>query len=84
MRSSWFVITMHYSEGKIKNVMSWLCSAYGGQERYLPGVVGGEQEGKRALGSSSRRWEVNFKVDLQEMRWEGVNLIGLPQDRAKW
>lgn len=79
------MITICYSEGQIKNnVMSWPCSACGGQERYLPGVGGGEQEGKRTLGRCSRRWKVNFKVDLQEIGWEGLNLIGLPQDRAKW
>jgi len=31
---------------------------------YMPGVGGEEQEGKRTLGSCSRRWKVNFKVDL--------------------
>jgi hypothetical protein len=85
MRSAWFVIIMCYSEGQIKNnVMSWPCRAYGEQEWYLPGVGGGEQEGKRTLGSCSRRWKINFKVDLQGIGWEGLNLIGLPQDRVKW
>jgi hypothetical protein len=51
---------------------------------YLPGVGGGEQKGKRTLGSCSHRWKVNFKFDLQEIGWTGVNLIGLPKDRAKW
>ena len=48
------------------------------------GGGGGKQEGKRTLGRCSRRWEVNFKVDIQEIDGEGVQMIGLPQDRAKW
>jgi len=44
----------------------------------------GKQEGRRTLGRCSRKWEVNFKVDFQEIGWEGVNLIDLPQGRAKW
>ena len=84
MRSSWFVLTKCYSEGQLKNnVMRWPCSAYGGQGRYSPGFDGGEQEGGRTLGRRSSRWKVNIKVYFQEIGWDGVNLIGLPQDRAK-
>ena len=44
----------------------------------------GKPEGKRTLGSSRRRWDDNFKIDLEEIGREGVNLIDLAQDRAKW
>jgi hypothetical protein len=34
--------------------------------------MGGGQEGKRTLERCSRRWEVNFKIDLQEIRCDEV------------
>jgi hypothetical protein len=48
MRSSRFVLAICFSEGQIKNsMMSWPCSAYGGQERCMPGFGGGnKQEGE--------------------------------------
>jgi hypothetical protein len=30
------------------------------------------------------RWEVNNKMDLQEVGWGGMNWIDLAQDRNKW
>jgi hypothetical protein len=38
----------------------------------LPGVyrvLVGKPQGKRPLGKSSRRWEDNIKMDLQEVGW---------------
>jgi len=32
----------------------------------------GKPEGKRILGRPRRRWEVNFKMDLQEVGWGGA------------
>jgi hypothetical protein len=29
------------------------------------------------------RWENSIKMDLKEIEWEGVNWIGLLQDREK-
>jgi len=31
-----------------------------------------------------QRWEDNIKIDLQEVRWEGMGWIGLAQDRNRW
>jgi GH18 family chitinase len=36
-------------------------------------------KGKRPLGRQRRRW-----VDLLEVDWDGVDWIGLAQDRDKW
>jgi len=41
-------------------------------------------EGKRPLGRPRRRWDDNIKMDLQEVRCGGVDLIELAQDRDRW
>jgi hypothetical protein len=38
----------------------------------------------RELGRSRRRWEDTIRMDLREIRWEGVNWIHLAQDRDQW
>jgi hypothetical protein len=44
----------------------------------------GKPEGKIPLGSPRHRWVDNIKTDLGEVRWDGVDWIGLAQDRDKW
>jgi len=66
-----------------KNEMGGACSAYGGEERRIQGLVG-KPEGKRPLGRSRRRWEDNIKMDLQEVGWWGMDWIDLAQDRDRW
>jgi hypothetical protein len=44
----------------------------------------GKLEGKRPLGRPRRRWVDYTKMDLLEICWGGVDLIGLAQDRDKW
>ena len=40
--------------------------------------------GKRLHGRPRRRWEVNFKMDLQEVGWGGgMDWIDLAQDRDR-
>jgi hypothetical protein len=41
-------------------------------------------EGKRPLGRPRCKWVGNIKMDLVEIRWGGVDLIGLAQDKEKW
>ena len=41
-------------------------------------------EGKRPLGRPRRRWEVNIKMDLQEVRCGDMDWIELAQDRDTW
>jgi hypothetical protein len=40
-------------------------------------------EGKRPPGRPRRRWVDNIKMDLEEMRLDGVDWIGLAKDRDK-
>jgi hypothetical protein len=37
-----------------------------------------------ALGSPRRKWKDNIKIDVKEIRWEGVEWIELAQDRNRW
>jgi hypothetical protein len=39
-------------------------------------------DGKRQLGKPKQRLEHNIKMDLTEIRWEGVEWVHLAQDRA--
>jgi hypothetical protein len=54
-----------------------------GDEKYIQYSVG-KPEGKRLLGRPRRNGEDNIKMDLREMRWEGVVWIHLAQDREQW
>ena len=49
--------------------------------RGLYGVLVVKPEGKIELGRPNRRWEDNIKMDLQEVRCEGVDWIELAQKR---
>jgi hypothetical protein len=39
---------------------------------------------KRATGRYKRRWEENFRLDLRETEWKGVDWMHLAQDRDQW
>jgi hypothetical protein len=41
-------------------------------------------EGKRPLGRPRHRWKDNIKMDLQEVEWEGMDMITPAQDRDRW
>ena len=45
--------------------------ACAGVRRGAYSILVGKPEGKRPLGRSRRRWEDNFKIDLQEVGWGG-------------
>jgi len=45
---------------------------------------GGKPEGRGPLGRPRRRWVDNFKMDLQEVEWGGVDCIVLARDRYTW
>jgi hypothetical protein len=40
-------------------------------------------EGKRPLGKQRRRWVENNKLDLREIKWDGMNWIYLAQDGSQ-
>ena len=44
------------------------CSTYVGM-RGMYSVLVRKPDGKRPIGRSSRRWEDNIKIDLQEVEW---------------
>jgi hypothetical protein len=39
---------------------------------------------KRQLGRARRRWEVNIRMDLREIKWGGMGWIDLAQDKVQW
>ena len=47
-------------------------------------VLMGKPERKRPLGRPRRRWNVNIKMDLQEVGWRDRDWIDLAQDRNRW
>jgi len=55
-----------------------------GERRDIYRVLVEKPEGKRPLGRSRRRWEVNFKMDLQEVGCGSMDWIELAQDRDRW
>ena len=63
-----------------ENEMGGACSAYGGEDRRIQGLVG-KPEGKRPLERSRRGWEDNIKMDLQEVGYGGMDWINLAQVR---
>jgi hypothetical protein len=63
--------------------VGWTCGTHG-EGRVVYRVLVGRPEGKRPLGRSRRRWEVNIKTDLREIGIEGANWIQLAQDRVQW
>jgi hypothetical protein len=44
----------------------------------------GKLEGKKPLGRSRRRWVDNIKIDVREIGWDGMDWIGMAQDRDQW
>ena len=55
-----------------------------GEGRGVYRFLVGKPEGKRKLGRLWRRWEVNIKMDLQEVGCGGMEWIELGQDRDRW
>jgi hypothetical protein len=55
-----------------------------GENRTAYRILAGMPEGKRPLGRPRRRWVDNIKIDLREIGWDGVDWIGMAQDRDQW
>jgi hypothetical protein len=55
-----------------------------GEGRGMDRVLVGKPEGKRPLGRPRHRWEVNIKMDLQEVVCGGMDWIQLAQDKDRW
>jgi hypothetical protein len=54
-----------------------------GEKRKACRLFVGKPEGKRPLARQRRRW-VDIKLDLGEIGWDGMNWIGLAQDKEHW
>jgi hypothetical protein len=63
--------------------MGRACSALGEKGNAFKIWVG-KPEWKRPLGRPKHRWEDNIKMDLREIRWNGMNWIKLAQNRDLW
>jgi hypothetical protein len=55
-----------------------------GEKRNAYRLLVGKPEGKRPLGRPRRRWVDNIRLDLGEVVWCDVDLIGLVEDRNRW
>ena len=66
-----------------KNENGGACSMYG-EGRGAYGVLVGKPEGMRPLGRPRRSWEDNIKMNLQEIRREGMDWIDVAQYRNRW
>jgi len=53
------------------------------ERRGVDGLVG-KPEGKRPLARPRHRWEDIIKMDLQEVRCEGMDWMKLSHDRDGW
>ena len=61
--------------------MGGACGAYGGG---VHRVLVGKPKGKGPLGRPRRRWENNFKMDLQEVGGDCGDWMELAQDSDRW
>jgi len=52
------------------DVVDGACSTYGAR-RSVYRVFVGKPEGMKPLGRPRSRWEVNIKMELQEVGWRG-------------
>ena len=63
--------------------MGGACRAYG-ERRGVYRVLVGKPERKGPFGRPRYIWEVNIKVDLQEVGCGGMDWIELAKDRDRW
>ena len=55
-----------------------------GECKSLYRIFVGKCEGKKPLGRPRHGWKHNMKIDLQEVRWRGMDWIDMAQDRGRW
>jgi hypothetical protein len=55
-----------------------------GEKRNVYRLLVGNPEGKIPLGIPRRRWINNIKMNILEIGLDGVDWIGLAQDRYSW
>jgi hypothetical protein len=47
-------------------------------------VLVGKPKEERSLGRTRRRGQENSKLDLEEVKWRGLDWTDLSQDRDRW
>jgi hypothetical protein len=66
-------------------IMRWAGNvACMGERRGVHRVLVGKPEGKRPRGRTSRKWEDNITMDLQEVGCRGMGWIEPAKDRDRW
>jgi hypothetical protein len=55
-----------------------------GEKRNACMILVGKPERKRPLRRPRRRWVHNIKMVLREIGWDGMDWIGVAQDRDQW
>jgi hypothetical protein len=55
-----------------------------GEKRNAYRILVGKPEGRRPLERPTRMGVDNIKIDLREMRWDGVDWVNLAQDKEQW
>jgi hypothetical protein len=63
--------------------MGRACSTNGEKRNAYRRLVG-NPEGNIPLGRPRCRWMDNIKMDLREIRWDGMDWFDLAQDRDQW
>jgi hypothetical protein len=63
--------------------MGRACST-NGETRNAYRILVGKPDLTRSLGRPRRRWLDNYKLELREIGWDGVDWIDLAQDRDEF
>jgi len=54
------------------------------ERRSVYRVLAGKPVGKRTFGRPRRRWEDNIDMNLEEIGWRGLGLMGLRVGTGGW
>jgi hypothetical protein len=63
--------------------MGRACST-NGERRNAYRILVVKPEGRRPLARPRRRYVDSIKMDLREIEWDGMDWIGLTQDKKQW
>jgi hypothetical protein len=47
-------------------------------------ILVGKPEGKKPVGRPRRKWKNDFKTNIKEIEWDGMDCIDLTLDRDQW
>jgi hypothetical protein len=65
-------------------VVQYSVGSTNGEKRNAYRILVGKSDGNTPLGSTRRTWVDNIKMDLREIGWRGMDLIGVALDRDQW